>query len=583
MRFLFLISLLFVVFLKTTAQTKQKDLEKNYEKAIKSFEKNDFKEGYSYLAECLKIDSTWHDALYSRAFFELEEEEYEKAEKSFSKLLYHHPKDTLAYLGRARAKVNLDLFEQAFRDVQRVLQMDSTHVQALTDMGYVYASAGFPKAAQEYLDKALKYSPENNSIYQLKSYAYWLDKDLDGATIYADKALEKNKNNIEALKLKAYISYEKNKYQETIKTFESVLKKDKYAFEEDDFYYWGMAHYKLKNYKKALEIFQSYPEFQNPYLAYGEAIAYFQTKQYEKAWQATLKAEAKKQDLPAEFYYDKAIIAHYNQRKTEAKDNYSHALGMMPELFLQKNSKDEKAEVITDAGKLLNSSFTKTELENLLVLAYQERSLNLLQENDKKQALKDVEKALKMDSLNSRSYTIRGIVYAMDGDFQNSNKDFEKAEKLPKERNYEYLYLMRGLAAAEAENFGQAVFYLDKAIATNPQNPSYYAEKAHILFEIDSVEEALQNIDKAITLNPKESEYRLDKIGYLYGDEQFDKVLTESEELLKLDPDTVEVYYFRGMAHLAKNNQKQAKKDLEYFLVFYPDDQEAQKALQSIK
>lgn len=582
MRLFLPICLMSVTFGQAIAQTKQKDLEKNYEKAIKSFEKNNYPEGYKYLNECFKIDSLWRDALYGKAFFELEEERYQEAEQSFSKVLKHYPNDTASYLGRARAKVNMELFDQAQRDVQRVLQMDSTHTQALTDMGYVYATAGYPKAAQEFFDKALKYSPQNSQIYQLKSYAYWLDKDLDGASIYAEKALEKDKENLDALKLKAYIAYDKNRFAETIKTFESVLKKNKYAFEEDDFYYWAMAHYKLKNYKKALEIFQSYPNVQNPFLYYGQALCYFQNKQYEKAWEMMLQAEKTKKNLTAEFYYDKAIIAHY-AKKSEAKAIYTQALSMMPELFLQKNEKDEKAEVLTDAGKLLNSQFSKEELNNLLIAAYQERSLNLLQESDKKQAFKDIEKALKMDSLNSRSYTIRGIVYAMEGDFSSSNKDFEKAEKLPKERNYEYLYMMRGLAAAEAENFGQAIYYLDKAIAVNPQNPTYYAEKAHILFEIDSVEEALLNIEKAIQLNPKETEYRLEKIGYLYGDEQMDKVLSESEALLKLDPDVVEVYFYRGMAHLAKNNKSQAKKDLELFLVYYPDDEEAQKALQNIK
>jgi regulator of sirC expression with transglutaminase-like and TPR domain len=37
------------------------------------------------------------------------------------------------------------------------------------------------------------------------------------------------------------------------------------------------------------------------------------------------------------------------------------------------------------------------------------------------------------------------------------------------------------------------------------------------------------------------------------------------------------------MSHWAKQNTQQARKDLEYFLVYYPDDQEATKALKSMK
>lgn len=577
---------LFLIFcsnLVLVAQTKQKDLEKNYEKAIKSFEKNHFAEGYLHLQTCLGIDSLWRDALYAKAFFELEEEKYLLSQKSFSKLLLYYPKDTAAYLGRAKAYTGLSQFSQAVADVQKVLDMDSTYTQALADMGFVYAQAGFPKKAQEFLDKALQKEPQNTLLWQLKSYAFWLDKDLNKADEFAQKALEKDKNNLEAQKLRAYIAYDKGKFAETIKVFEDVLKKNKYTFNEDDLYYWAMTYYKQKNYKKAASIAQSMQKHSNPFLYYVQALCYFQSKQYPSAWDLAEIAEEIAKEMPAEFFYDKAIFAHYAGKKTEAKRYYANALSMMPELFLQKNEKDEKADVVADASKILHNQFQKTELDSLLVLAYQERCLNLLQENEKQQALKDISKAMALDTLNSRTYTIRGITQAMQGDFQAANRDFEKAEKLPRQRDLGYLYLMRGLAAAEAENFGQALYYIDKAISQNPQMPNYYAEKAHILFEIDSVEEALQNINKAIALKPKEVDFRLEKIGYLYAEERFDEVLKECSETLRINPDAVEVYFYSGMSHWAKENTKQAKKDLEYFLVYYPDDQEALKALKTMK
>ena len=575
--------LIFCSNLVLVAQTKQKDLEKNYEKAIKSFEKSNFAEGYQHLQTCLSIDSLWRDALYAKAFFELEEEKYLSSQKSFSKLLLYYPGDTASYLGRAKAYTGLSQFSQAVADVQKVLDMDSTHTQALADMGFVYANAGFPKKSQDFLDKALQKDPQNTLILQLKSYAFWLDKDLDKAQEFVQKALKEDKNNLEAQKLQAYIYYDKGKFSETIKTFEAILKTNKKGFDEDDFYYWSMAHYKLKNYKKAANIAQSISKHSNSLLYYVQALCYFQSRQYPSAWDLSEIAEEMGKEMPAEFFYDKAIFAYYVGKKTEAKRYYATALSIMPELFLQKNEKDEKAEVVADASKILHNQFQKVELDSLLVLAYQERCLNILQEDEKQQALKDIAKAMAIDSLNSRTYTIRGIIQAMQGDFQAANRDFEKAEKLPRQRDLGYLYLMRGLAAAEAENFGQAIYYIDKAIAQNPQMPNYYAEKAHILFEIDSIEEALQNINKAIALKPKEIDFRLEKIGYLYAEERFDEVLEECSKTLKINPDAVEVYFYRGMSHFAKENIKQAKKDLEYFLVYYPDDQEAQKALKTMK
>lgn len=554
-------------------------LIKTYEKALEKFQQGDFRQGHLLLDECLKADSLWKEVLFSKAFFEMEEGRYQEAEKRLSKIISHYPTDTASYLARAQAKAQQQKFQQAFSDINKVLQMDSTHVQALIDMGFVHCLARYPKKAQLFLDKALSYAPNNLQALQLKAYAYWLDKDLKKAENLVYKTLTLNPENIEAQKLKAYILFDKENYNEAIRIFEQILKKDPHAFQQDDFYYWAMALYKTQNYKQALLVAQSPKKIENAELYHIQALCYFQQKKHTEAWNALLSAEKIETNLPAEFYYNKAIIAHYLQKKQEAKQNYLKALSLMPELYLLRNEKDEKAEVLVNANPIFQKEFSKDTLNSLLVSAYQERSLNLLEENETKQALQNIQKAIDIDSLNSKSYVIRAIAKGMEAKFQEANQDFEKAEKLPKQRDLGYLYLMRGLVAAEAQNIGQAVFYIDKAIAHNPLQANYYAEKAHLLFEIGDSEGAFQNINKAILLAPHEVSFRLDKINYLYEEERYDEVLQECENTLKINPDAVEVYYYRGVAYGVKKNKTQAVKDLKFFLQYYPDDKDAQKAL----
>ncbi|MDW8295982.1 MAG: tetratricopeptide repeat protein [Raineya sp.] len=559
-----------------SAQTNKQEL---YEKAIEKFEKGNFAEGYKLLDECLKKDSLWREALYAKGYFEMEEEEFQKAEQSFSQVIRYYPNDTASYLGRARAKMYLQKYRQAFSDLNKILQMDSTHRETLIEMGLAHCSAGYPKAAQNYFDKLLARSPNDNQILYFKAFAYWLDKDFTKAENLIQKVLKQEPEHIEAQRLKAYLMHEKGSYKETIRIFEQLLKKNSNIFKELDFYYWAKSLYKTRNYKQAISIAQSPKKISSWELYYVQALCYFQQKKYAEAWKNLQEAEKLNPNLPAEFFYDKAIVAYYVKLQAEAKENYLKALSIMPELYLLRNEEDEKADVLLDANRLFQKDFTKNFLDSILVTAYQERCLNILEDDETDQALKDIQKALALDSLNSKSYTIRGIIYTMQGKFEEAHRNFEKAEKLPKQRDLGYLYLMRGLSAAAAQNMGQAIFYLDKAISHNPKQANYYAEKANLLFEIGDTEGAFANIDKAIFLAPQEVDYRLDKINFLHEVERYDDVLKECEKVLKINPDAVEVYYFRGMAHWSLKNKLQARKDLTFFLQYYPDDKEAQKAL----
>lgn len=571
----------FLIFWGATlfAQKDEASLEKIYNDALKSFDKNDYQQGYKLLDECLKQDSLWHKALYARAFYQLQEGKNQEAERSFSKIIRYYPTDIDGFLGRAEARANQQRFPQAFKDLEKALKMDSTHLGAIYQMAFTHFKADNPKMVQAYLDKGLTYAPENIQFLLLKALTYQTYKEFSQAENILQKVLKKEPENIEAQKIKAVIAYERGSYKDAIRTYEQILKKNPNAFTEEDFYYWSMALYKTKSYKQALSIIQSIKEIQNSELYYVQALCLFQQKKYTEAWEAMQNAEKLDDSFPAEFYYDKAIMAHYAKKAQSARENYLKALVLMPEIYLLRNDKDEKVEVLMNANSIFQREFSQKFLDSVLVTAYQERSLNVLENDKTNEALKDIEKALAIDSLNSKSYTIRGITYALMGKFQDANRDFEKAEKLPKERDLGYLYLMRGLAAAEAQNIGQAVFYLDKAISHSPLQANYYAEKAHLLFEIGDTEGAFKCIDKAIVLAPKEVDYRLDKINFLHEEERYDDLLKECERVLEIEPDAVQVYYFRGMAHWAKKNKTQARKDLEFFLQYYPDDKDAQKAL----
>lgn len=575
----------FIVFIGSNwafAQIEQKDLEKNYEKALKYFENGKKTEAYRYLDKCLAIDSTWRDAWYAKGFFALESSEYEAATHFFTKSIQFSSLDTLAYLGRAKSFLEIGNYPQTFRDIQFILEKDSTHLQALMDMAYAYATTGYTELAQSYLDKALQKEPENASIWQLKAYTYWLAKDWKQSEFFNDKVLQKNPENIESLKIKAYLLFDKKDFAASLQIFQKIAKIDKYAFEEDDFYQWGMALFHLKAYDKALKIFQSYPNTQHINLLYGQALCYIQQKELTKAWDILEYIEKLEPAQTAEFYYNKAFLAYQLNKKQLSTELYKKSLALMPELYEHKTPKNVEAVLIARTNDLLKNSLTSSETTKLLLEAYQQRALAFLEIEMYEEAKNDLQKTFKLDSLSSINYGIRGLTEALEAK-KVSQQYFDKAEKLCRNNaEKEKIYWLRALAASETENYGQSLFFLGKAIELNPQEADYYAEQARIFYQTEQSDAALTSIEKALTLNKENTDYQLDKLKILYTENKMVSLLAASTTFIKNNPLIAEAYFFRALALLADGQKDEAKKDLNYFLLFYPDDKDAKELLKNI-
>lgn len=76
-------------------------------------------------------------------------------------------------------------------------------------------------------------------------------------------------------------------------------------------------------------------------------------------------------------------------------------------------------------------------------------------------------------------------------------------EILQKEpRNVDCLHLL-GVIASQTGRHQQAVDFIDRAIAINPMNATFYSNRGNALQELKHFEAALASYDRAITLNPK--------------------------------------------------------------------------------
>jgi len=575
----------FILFLGTNgafAQIQQKELEKNYEKALKYFEKGKISDGFASLDRCLSIDSTWRDAWYAKGFFALEEQMYTEAIHFFSKSIQISPSDTLAYLGRAKSFVEIGDYPQAFRDIQVVLEKDSLHLQALMDMAYTYATVGYPEQAQSYLDKALRISPQNADIWQLKAYTYWLDKNWQKTDLYNNKVLAAKPKNIESLKIKAYNLFDRKNYVASAQTFEQIAAIDKYAFEEEDLFQWGMALFQLKEYAKALQLFSSYPTTQNTELLYGQALCYIQGKEMQKAWDILEKLEKEAPDLSAEFYYNKAFVAWQLKQPKRSVELYKNALSLMPELYEHTSPGNVDLLLIARTNDLLKNELSETEVKQILLEAYQQRSLAFWEEEAYIEAKNDLSKAFALDSLSAKNYSLQALMAFSEGT-KNAEKYFDKAEQLCQNTEQkEWLYWLKTIVATETENYGQALFFLEKAAQLNPQEANYEAEKARLFYQTEEGEKALQSIEKALLLDKENVDYQLDKLKILYADNKMVSLLEASQSVLRKNPNALEAYFFRGVALLADGQKEQAKKDLVYYLLFYTDDKETQELVKSI-
>jgi tetratricopeptide (TPR) repeat protein len=552
------------------------DYEQAYKQAINFFNENKPKEGYDWLSKAIGTNPTYYDALYARSYYRMQDAEYASALRDYDLLLLLYPEDTLLYLYRGQAKVALERYEEAEADYMEAYQRDTAHTEVLNALGSLYFVMDLYDDALIYLNKSLKIKPKEVFPHYYRAYTYYQQRkyDLAGQDIATCQSIDPK--DVDSQRLKAIVLLAQKKYKESIVIFEELQKRN-IDFQVDDFYHWGLAYYEQRKYQDALFYFDLPEKPQSADIYYYRGRTKFllnKLKEAQNDLDSAIVLYNPDNEESAKAFYDRSVVKHKLKNLLDAEKDYLRACYLLPEIAFQKDQNGNLLSLLGDAYNLLKMSQKSKILDSVRVKGYQDRTEGFISEGDTNLALKEINKAIKVDSLHSFSHTLRGTVRAMLTQYQPALQDLQRAERLNKGRVSERVFYIKSLVFNALGNFSEAKVQLEKALELNKNEPSYWSDLANIHFELNDFGTALQNLDEAIKLAPNELDYWADRALYLASNKEYEKAIEDCNRVIRVDKENVMIYYYRGLAHQGLKKYPEAVSDFSQVLAAFPEDLE---------
>lgn len=559
------------------SQEKEQDYEIAYKKAIELMDAGKTQEGFELLNKAIGINPRFYDALYARSYYFMREGKYPKAIRDYDLLILLYPNVASLYLYRGQAKFYLENYESAETDYRKGYQLDSTYIEVINALGSLYFVMDLYKDAITYFDKTLKLDPKNIYAYYYRASTYYYTQQYDLALKDINSCLGLAPKDADAKRLEALVHLATKKPKKAIAIYEK-LQKEKVTFEEEDFYNWGLAYYQLRQYNKALFYLQTPQKHENSSIYHYMGKTKYKLKDTRGALgylNKAIKLVGKDNEASAPMHYDRAVVYYRMRRPKQARKDFLESVFLMPELLRDKEL-SKKMNLLGNAQIMLklDAPTEKPLLDSICTEGHQARAETFISLGDSKNALEELKKALALAPNNSYSYTLRGIAHAMRNAYNEAVQDFNKALKLPKNRNAEKTYYSRGLTYKELGMYKEAQASISQAIDLNKSTAAYYYDRAIIAYEVRNLAGALKDINQAIKLDPKKLDYYTDRALYLSENKQYKEALKDCNKVLKEDGNNVMAYYSRGLAYDGLGKYAEAVADFSKVLTVYPNDRE---------
>jgi tetratricopeptide (TPR) repeat protein len=576
---------LFCLIVHFSVWSQSKASRKAYTKAIASLNKGQTEKGFTYLNQAIRLDSSYKEAWYARAYYAFDQDKYQEALRDFNHLIQLYPQDTTFYRYRALTHLYLQNFEAAEKDLQKAISIDKNNEATYSDLGYVYYQWGKSEQAQAQFDKSLQIKP-NRTAWYYKALASYESGKKDLAVQQLDKSLALDAKYPNGLRLKARMLADVKKYAEAGKVYEQLLNDGTIA-EPADFRDWGLLYYRQKKYTDAFTYFTMPEKHDDALLYYYTGLTQYRLKKYPEALQSLDKAlalsdPAEEENAPV--FYDRSIVRFQSGDGKGAVADFFKAIYLMPELTKRQSVTGDTLDLLGSAPVLLKNLYSKKQLDSIQIAGYRDRAVILLEEEgQEKVVLSTINQAIALDSTQSGSYFIRGRMHYLTGEYAQALKDFNKAFRYSKEQTDDaYHYYLRGLAYFEMELYDEAYDDLTRAITLEDKEPAYLYDRAYLLAAIGDFNEAIKDITKAISLSEDDEQLLLARAGFYNESGQYDPAVGDCNTLLTKDNSNAFVYFIRGYAFMGLNKNKEAIADFSKALQIDPELEEARVALDEL-
>lgn len=173
---------------------------KRFEEALVqvALRKGDFELLSDSAEELIKIDPSAPNGYVLRAMSEAKRKQSDKVEEDLAKAIQIAPQQAVGYIGLAAWRMNQKKFGEAEKLYEQALDRNPNAVDALRGLVAIYAQQKQLSKALDRVSAQIAKVPNNSAYYVDRGALQAANKDFAGAELSLQKAIELDKNNVDA-------------------------------------------------------------------------------------------------------------------------------------------------------------------------------------------------------------------------------------------------------------------------------------------------------------------------------------------------------------------------------------------------
>ncbi|MDT8318202.1 MAG: tetratricopeptide repeat protein [bacterium] len=160
---------------------------------------------------------------------------------------------------------------------------------------------------------------------------------------------------------------------------------------------------------------------------------------------------------------------------------------------------------------------------------------------------------------NSTAYTNRGLILMNLGKYRDAIKDFNIAIEINSQGDVAYYNL--AVSYDMLKNYELAIKNYNEAIKYNPFDADYFNGRGIIYQKLGDFQKALKNYNRAIIIDPENEKYFYHRGTAYYDLANYRLALKSFNKAIEINPTEGRIYNNRGNTFLKLGNYHQAKKD----------------------
>ena len=206
---------------------------------------------------------------------------------------------------------------------------------------------------------------------------------------------------------------------------------------------------------------------------------------------------------------------------------------------------------------------------------YAERAALFLQMNDLSASSADIQRALKLDSLNFSAYIALGDLQAIQGQFEPTKYAFELAYKVANTDQQRSLANQKiGEIYYVIQDYDNALEYADLSLKDDLFNSESYFLKGLIFEEKGNEERAISSWQTAVEQDPDHIKSYL-RLALAYAEKNDPLVIDYTNNILDIDSSNIEALYTQAMYQQENDMLNEAMKNYTKIMKINPNMREA--------